>query len=128
MLIHLARWPRGRIVGADTALIDDLELRFDGDEVGEGATLHLNLKAHAGGSVRVGLFDTSLPANEALGTQPIAGYGKEDCAPLTGDHLDAAVQWRGGAALPQVPENRQLAVRLYIDCASVFQFGLGAHA
>jgi hypothetical protein len=126
MLIHLARWPRGRIVGADTTLIDELELRFDGDEVGAGQALHLNLKTHPGGAVRVGLFDTSLPENAALGAVPVPGHAKEDCAPLVGDHLDAVVHWRGGDCLPQVPADRQLGVRLYLDCASVYQFGIQA--
>ncbi|MCC7263143.1 MAG: hypothetical protein IT369_11550 [Candidatus Latescibacteria bacterium] len=124
MLIHLARWPRGRIVGADTTLMDELELRFDGDEIGEGLELRLNLRTHRGGAVRVGLFDTSLPENAAQGTVPVPGYAKEDCAPLTGDQLDAVVRWKGGALLPRVPVDRQLAVRLYLDCATVYQFGV----
>ncbi len=124
MLIHRAHWPRGRVLGAGTTLIDELELRFDGDEVGPGQSVHLNLSTHPGGSVRVALFDSSEAANAGIGTAPIAGYAKEDCLPLVGDHLDVTVRWGGRASLPSVPESRQLAVRLYVDCATVYQFGI----
>jgi hypothetical protein len=124
MLIHRAHWPRGRVLGADTTLMDELELRFDGDDVVASQCLRLNLRTHAGGSVRVALFDTSVAANAGVGTEPIAGYAKEDCLPLTGDQLHAVVRWGGRSELPRVPEQRQLGVRLYLDCATVYQFGL----
>ena len=49
------------------------------------------MKTGAFGEVRVGLLD-------AAGNR-IAGRGADDCIPITGDHLAAAVTWKDGTAL-----------------------------
>jgi hypothetical protein len=83
-----AWWPRDRLVG------------LVADEVGEfstwlldvtGDTLHLNARTAHAGAVRV----------EVLGAdrRPLPGRTLADCDPITGDHPDAVVQWRGDARL-----------------------------
>ncbi len=54
-----------------------------------GTSLHLNVTTGTTGEIRAGLLDASGNA--------IAGFGIEDCTPITGDHIDAMVTWKSGA-------------------------------
>lgn len=67
-----------------------------------GSRLLLNLDAGALGTLRVGLRDAA--------GQPIPGYGLDDCTPVRGNAMGAAVTWRGGdlAAL----KNREVQVEI----------------
>ena len=81
----------------------------------QGTTLRLNAKTAADGEVRVGLLDAA--------GDPIAGYAVEDCIPITGDHIETAVAWKGGAdvsAFAQTPV--KLAIRMKDASLFAFQF------
>ena len=69
--------------------------------------LVLNFKAADGGSVRVGL--------ETTNGEPIAGYGIENCSPLTGDRIQQNVTWVNGADLSSL---QGTTVRLRFRLAS----------
>jgi hypothetical protein len=52
------------------------------------------------------------------GGQPIAGFTRRDCTPLSGDHHRIGVSWRGGSTLPA--GTRQ--VRFYLKRAFLYGF------
>ena len=124
MKIGVAHWPSGRLQGAYTPMIDELELRLDGSMITEGSRLRLNAETYLDGNIRVGLYDTALPENEFGGRKPIEGYSTGDCVPLTGSHLDTVVRWKKGEVLPKVDVMRQLAVRLCVEHGAVYQFAV----
>ena len=49
---------------------------------------------------------------------PVAGYGRADCMPVSGDKTCALVCWRGGARCPAAG----LALRLYLRGAYLYGF------
>ena len=49
---------------------------------------------------------------------PVAGYGRADCLPVSGDETCALVRWRGGARCPA----DRLALRLYLRRACLYGF------
>ena len=81
---------------------------------GMSGPLKLNYRAW-GGSIRVAVLD-------AAGTA-IPGYAAEDCTPLTGDAIEAAVAWKAHAELPS--GNAPLRLRFHIDKGSLFSFAAG---
>ncbi len=78
-----------------------------------GAVLRLNLETRPGGSVRVGLLDAN--------GQAISGRGVADCLPITGDHLDAMVQWKQGTDVRD-RANRPTRMRVELTDASLYGF------
>jgi len=78
-----------------------------------GSGLRLNCVTRAGGYVKAELLDAA--------GKPIPSCGLENCVPVTGDHLNAAVTW-GGA--PGIAEHLSKAVRLRLHLcrAKVFAF------
>ena len=62
-----------------------------------GAELSLNTQALETGSVRVEIQDD--------GGKPIPGFALTDCRPITGDSLDARVQWSGGSNVSAVTKS-----------------------
>jgi len=70
-----------------------------------GERLIVNLKAPAG-QLRVGLVNAD--------GSPIAGFGLDDCTPLTADSIEVAVNWKSGAKLSDLagkPVRMQLELR-----------------
>lgn len=78
-----------------------------------GSKLYLNVRTRPAGHVRVELLDTE--------SKPIAGYAISDCHPITGDALDAAVQW-SSASDPQMLDGKTIKIRMELQDASVFAF------
>ncbi len=78
-----------------------------------GNALQLNVDVRPGGVVRVGLLDEQ---GEAL-----PGRGVQDCRPITGDHLDAVVQWKMGADIGALA-NRPARLRIELRNSSLFGF------
>jgi hypothetical protein len=83
-----------------------------------GNILKLNVSAHAGGSVRVGLLDGQ--------GNPVAGHSLDDCVPITGDHLDTIVRWKDGADVTsQAGKPTRLIVEMKNASLYAFQFTVG---
>ena len=78
-----------------------------------GNALQLNVDVRPGGSVRVALLDEKEKA--------LPGRGVEDCMPITGDHLDAVVQWKMGTDIGALA-NRPARLRIELRNASLFGF------
>ena len=75
-------------------------------QIPEQATrLHLNADCPDGSEIRVELIDS-------LTGKPVAGYSIDTCQPVTGDRLDAGVQWQGRRKLP--PAHVTLALRFQL--------------
>ena len=77
--------------------------------------------------VNVNAENGSLAA-EILNNQgePTAGYGREDCIALSGDHLSAALRWKEHTELP--PSDKALKIRFFIKNADLFGFYAGENA
>ena len=78
---------------------------------------------HSNGSIRVELLD---PFDRV-----IAGYGAEDCVPVTGDNIEHHITWKSDGAAPvnisggleekMVSQSRgSCKIRLYLDHAKLF--------
>jgi len=108
--IGLARWPRGRLMGYESRFRGLIRLE---PRQGDTATTRLVLNAlvRPGGRVRAALLDGS--------DEPIPGYTFDDCKPLTGDHLAAEVQWRGG---PPKPDQRPASAQIELEGATLYGF------
>jgi hypothetical protein len=78
-----------------------------------GNALLLNVAVRSGGQVRVGLLDEQ--------GQTVPGRGVDDCDPITGDHLDAAVRWKTGADVGN-RANQPTRLRFEWTDASLFGF------
>ncbi len=74
--------------------------------------LHVNYRANAGGALRVEVIDAK--------DQVVPGYGRADCAALTGDSLDAVVRWKQRDTLPGGAGGIRL--RFILEKASLFSF------
>lgn len=77
-----------------------------------GATLHLNVTTGTAGEVRVALLNVD---GESIG-----GCTLEACIPITGDHLDTTVSWRGGVAIDDVAGQ---PVKLVVEMKDARLFG-----
>ena len=53
--------------------------------------------------------------------EALPGRGVEDCLPITGDHLDAVVQWTMGTDIGALA-NRAVRLRIELHNASLFGF------
>lgn len=73
--------------------------------------LLLNAEAE-GGEIRAELLD-------ARG-QPIAGYTREECRPLTGNGHQQKVAWEGGESLAPVVAQGAFSIRLYLQEATIY--------
>lgn len=89
---------------------------------GEGTLLSKSI-TFGGEALRVNLASGGLTRFElqdaATGT-PIPGFTLEDCAPLEGDHVDAAVSWKGGSLAPL--RDRPVRLRAALDRADWYSF------
>lgn len=78
-----------------------------------GNTLKLNVDVRSGGSVRVALLDEK--------GKVLPGCGVKDCVPITGDHLDAVVQWKKGSDIGTFAD-QPVRMRIELRDASLFGF------
>lgn len=77
-----------------------------------GAHLLVNANVHSAGQVRVELIDER--------GEPMAGYAREDCLPLTGDSVGHRVTWDGRNLSELV--GRQVRLRLWAHHANLYSF------
>ena len=78
---------------------------------GEEDCLVLNVTAGEGGRVRAQLLDGE--------GKPIPGFTFDDCEPLRGDHLAAAVRWKGG----RPPSSRRPPASAQIEMEEATLYG-----
>jgi hypothetical protein len=76
--------------------------------------LRLNYSA-PGGSIRVEVLDVN--------GAPLPGYGREECVPLSGDHVDQQVTWSKTDQLPDRSE--PFRIRFLLRNASLYSFAAG---
>jgi hypothetical protein len=79
---------------------------------GMAGPLHVNCAA-TGGSLRVEVLDGN--------GKVIPGFGRDDCRPVTGDSIDAVVQWKQETRLPA----GTLRLRFVMQRASLYAFSAG---
>lgn len=111
--IGLMKWPRDRIIGYRAILCERLQLapRVARDTAGG---LTLNAVTRPSGRIRARLLDQEW--------QPIAGFDFDDCEPIAGNHLQAAVRWRGQSRLPAIPGDLSPTAEVEIDDATLYAF------
>jgi hypothetical protein len=82
----------------------------------EGGQLHLNYRAHEGGSMRVAFLDAT--GNE------IPGFSFADCKPLRGDSIDHVVEWSASASGANKPlaelENRPVTMSFEMNNVDLY--------
>ena len=83
-----------------------------------GSRLELNAWTRFGGDVRVEMADAS-DDNRRTHAPPIAGRSFQDCDPISGDHLNHTVTWRGESDLSPWA-GRPVRVRLRMRRARVY--------
>jgi hypothetical protein len=113
--IGLARWSRNRLMGYWARLRE--RVRLSPVLVGSPAeaALALNVVVEPGGSVRARLID-------AADRAALSGYDWDDFEPLSGDHLDVPLRWRGREDLPRPAAGQQILVELDLVGATVYAF------
>jgi len=100
-----AWWPRGRLC----ALRADEEGQFDTFSLKvTGQQLRLNVKVHRAGEIRAGLVG-------------IEGRSVIDCDPITGDHLEHTVTWKGDSHL-RIDLDAGVTLRFRMRSAELFGF------
>ena len=57
-----------------------------------GGSLELNVRVKPGGALKAELLDAA--------GEPMAGYTLDDCVPVTGDHQQVRLTWKGGETMP----------------------------
>ncbi|MBI2440042.1 MAG: hypothetical protein HYV35_01590 [Lentisphaerae bacterium] len=83
-----------------------------------GATLRLNAKTSAAGSIRVELQDAD--------GHPVPGLGLNDMAPWYGDELTAPVSWKNGSDLSAYA-GRPVRLRFCLQDADLFAMQFAGH-
>ena len=109
----LAKLRRDGFVSIDAAdqpgTLTTRPLTFDGNK------LYVNAKIIQGGEMRVGLLRSD-------GT-PIAGYGVQDCQPVTGDSTRQQVTWKGSGDLSSARQaGEQVRLSFRMKNAQLFSF------
>lgn len=105
------------------------KLRKDGfaslDARGETGTVTTKRLASARGPLRVNAAAADGSVRVEVLTAdggPIPGYTREDCVPITGDHIDAQVTWKSQNELPQ---RGPVRLRFVLENASIYSFMAG---
>lgn len=91
--VGLAKWRTGRIIGYQSDYIEHISLT---PRKSDSSRLALNAVIKPDGLIRAQLVSET-------DKKPIPGYAYDDCEPITGDHLEVPVRWKGKDALPMVP-------------------------
>ena len=100
-----ATWPRGRLC----ALRADGHGQFETFSVQvTGSRLRVNVSIPRAGELRVGL-------------NGVDGRSLTDCDPITGDHFERTVTWKGHPELPVEP-GRSISLRFRMRAADLFGF------
>lgn len=82
-----------------------------------GQQLRVNYRCRPGGELRIAVCDES--------GAPMPGLSSDDCRPLTGDALEAAVHWKS-ADIPSNVMARPIRLRFELRDADVFAFQFAA--
>lgn len=98
--IGLAKWARDRIVGYESDYIEHISLT---PRKSTASRLALNAVTSPGGLIRAQLVSED-------DKKPIPGYSYDDCEPISGDHLEVAVGWKGKNTLPSLPVNAEVEI------------------
>jgi len=112
--IGLLKWRRDRVMGYEADHLEHLDLTPATVPESRDTRLAVNILTRARGQARVELVDGD--------RQPLPGYGLEDCDPVSGDHQEAIVTWRGRSVIPQAAGDRQLIARLELQAATLYAF------
>lgn len=100
-----ATWPQGRL----SALRADQEGQFETFMVKvTGTALRINCKVQRAGEIRVGLAG-------------VTGRSVDNCDPITGDHTERTVTWKGEPQ-PKVDLNAGVTLRFRMRSADLFGF------
>ncbi len=100
-----ATWPRGRLCG----LRADQDGRFATFRVQvTGSSLRINAKVDEGGKMRVGL-------------RGVDGRSVDDCDPITGDHFEHTVTWKGDSRL-RIEQGQSVNLRFRMQAAELYEF------
>ena len=83
-------------------------LKFD------GTSLHVNVVVRSEGTLKVEVLD-------AADGKPIAGYSAEEAVAISGDQLDATVEWSGGKRLGDLA-GREVRLRFIMVGADLYVF------
>ncbi|MEW6752517.1 MAG: hypothetical protein AB1505_16245 [Candidatus Latescibacterota bacterium] len=87
-----------------------------------GGRLYVNYQSVREGSLRVGVQAVDAQSGDQWrSAQWAAGYGYEQCCPLTGDETDATVRWEGQPSLDPFT-GRPIRLRFQLDRAEIFAF------
>jgi hypothetical protein len=84
----------------------------------DGRVLHVNVDA-AKGQLRAEVVDVA--------GNPIAGYTKEECVPLSGDKVDQVVAWNSHDDLSALPRG-PFRLKFYLRNASLYSFRINGEA
>jgi hypothetical protein len=107
-----AWWPKGRLVALQAETEGSFALW---PLLFEGRTARLNFRTAPAGYVTV----------EALGPEGVLpGRSFDDCDPLSGDHLDHPITWRGESDLSHA-EDAPVTLRFRLRCAELYSVAFG---
>ena len=117
--IAWATWPRDRIGGLRA---EDCGCFSMIGSLAEGGALRINYATERGGWIRAALYkDLPYPPEK---TEPLEGYGFEDCDALTGDEFEREVSWQGSADLSSFA-GKKLTVRFEMMRATLYAWEFG---
>ena len=105
--IGLVTWPTNRLLGFQAPLTETICLsRSETSAAGnanESSVLRLNMTTEVDGETRVTLVDQQ--------DAPIDGYQGQDTDPISGDHLQTVVSWKGCRQLPRQATTAQVEIK-----------------
>jgi len=107
--IGLVKWPKDRLLGYHAPLLERIELA---PRAGAENRLALNVATRPYGFIRAALV------NRRDGKH-VEGFDFQDSIPVSGDHREAVVRWKGQDALPP---DASLAVQLEISKGTLYAF------
>ena len=83
-------------------------------ETPQGCSLRtLLVNAVADGSLTAELLDAA--------GKPIAGFGRADCIPITGDQLDHVVTWKRGSSVARL-EGKPIKIKFHLNRTHMYAF------
>ena len=112
--IGLMKWPRDRLAGYRADLRERLVLKAETAPNPGDSGLTLNVVTRPKGNARVAITGAD--------HQPLPGYDFADCAPITGDHLDARVRWQGRTSLPSRGQHEALYASIEMEKTELYAF------
>lgn len=117
-----AIWKRDRLVAWQA---DDWAEFATTEHECAGQQLKLNVKTRQPGAfVKAEIVDGDLPnRGSAALVPPLEGYSFADCDPLSGDHLDGVVTWKGKSDLARL-RGKKIHLRFQMARGSLFAFAM----